>query len=61
MKCLIILLPVLFGEKLRFNPKKLIPKQPEVFKGPLSEDCQNEAYPAERVLYEPKSYQMQGS
>ena len=56
MKCLLIFLPVLLGEKLRF--KKLEPKQPEIFKGPLSEGCQSEAYPSERVLYEPKTYQI---
>jgi len=56
MKCLLIFLPVLLGEKLRF--KKLEPKEPEIFKGPLSEGCQSEAYPSERVLYEPKTYQI---
>ena len=56
MKCLLIFLPVLLGEKLRF--KKLEPKQPEIFKGPLTEGCQTEAYPTERVLYQPKTYQI---
>ena len=56
MKCLLIFLPVLLGEKLRF--KKLEPKQPEIFQGPLSEGCQSEAYPTERVLYQPKTYQI---
>ena len=56
MKCLLIFLPVLLGEKLRF--KKLEPNQPEIFKGPLSEVCQSEAYPNERVLYQPKTYQV---
>ena len=56
MKCLLIFLPVLLGEKLRF--KKLEPKQPEIFKGPLTEGCQSEAYPTERVLYQPKTYQI---
>jgi len=52
MKFLSLLcLASVFGTKLKFNPEE--PK-----KGVLSEDCQAEAYPTERVLYEPKTYEV---
>ena len=44
-----LLFVVALGRKLQFSPNGNL-------EGPLSEDCQVNAYPAERVLYQPKTH-----
>lgn len=49
MKFFILLFGLVVGGKLKFEPN---------VKGILSEECQKDAYPAERVLYQPKVHQI---
>ena len=46
MKIFLIFFGVIFGNKLKFRENNV--------DGILSEDCQKDAYPTERVLYKPK-------
>ena len=46
MRIFCLLFGVLYGSKLKFESKNV--------DGILSEDCQKDAYPAERVLYKPQ-------
>jgi len=49
MRVFSLLFVAVFGRKLQFSPDGNL-------EGPLSEDCQVNAYPAERVLYQPKTH-----